>query len=243
MLFIHELHKVVGKRAGEFEEAFRGVWMPKLAEGSEARLLWYLDLAHGSGLAYRAVTITAVKDGAAWQRLADRVASGDLRTWARRLDGLQHESTSRIMAPLGWSPGIEFDAVPVDPAEREPAMYMEDTMWPFPGQLPAYVAAAGDVYQRSLAAEDARVGLRIELASRTVPGGGRHPEVTLMQRVPTLDPLLHLLTHDIPRELTEPGSWMHDALEFRDQWQSRLLRTASWSPLPSGGPAESREAG
>jgi hypothetical protein len=24
---------------------------------------------------------------------------------------------------------------------------------------------------------------------------------------------------------------MHDALEFRDQWRSKLLRTASWSPL------------
>jgi hypothetical protein len=28
-----------------------------------------------------------------------------------------------------------------------------------------------------------------------------------------------------------PGTWMHDALEVRDDWQSRLLRSASWSPL------------
>ena len=28
-----------------------------------------------------------------------------------------------------------------------------------------------------------------------------------------------------------PGTWMHDALELRDQWTSRLLRTSSWSPL------------
>jgi hypothetical protein len=26
------------------------------------------------------------------------------------------------------------------------------------------------------------------------------------------------------------GSWMHDALSLRDRWQSRLLRTAAWSP-------------
>jgi len=29
----------------------------------------------------------------------------------------------------------------------------------------------------------------------------------------------------------EPGTWMHDALEVRDDWQSRLLRSANWSPL------------
>ncbi len=134
MLFIHEVHKVVGKSASQFEEAYRGGWMPKLAEGSDARLLWYLDLAHGSGLAYRAVTVTAVTDGAAWQRLAERVAGGDLQSWARQLDGLQHQSTSRIMLPLEWSPSIDLAEVPTDPDEHEPTMYMEDTMWPFPGK-------------------------------------------------------------------------------------------------------------
>ena len=65
MLFIHEVHKVVGKRAAEFEAAYRDGWMPLLADGSDARLAWYFDLAHGSGLAYRVVTVTAVADGAA----------------------------------------------------------------------------------------------------------------------------------------------------------------------------------
>ena len=75
VLFVHEVHKVVGKRAAEFEDAYRSGWMPELAQGSDARLLWYFDLAHGSGLAYRAVTVTAVRDGAAWARLAERVAA------------------------------------------------------------------------------------------------------------------------------------------------------------------------
>jgi hypothetical protein len=35
----------------------------------------------------------------------------------------------------------------------------------------------------------------------------------------------------MPEEMARPGNWMHDALEFRDQWRSKLLRTASWSPL------------
>lgn len=232
MLFIHEFHKVVGKSAAQFEAAYRDGWMATLAEGSDARLLWYLDLAHGSGLAYRAVTITAVKDGAAWERLAERVAAGDLRSWARDLDGLQHESASRVMTLLPWSPSIEFADVPTEPADHEPAMYMEDTMWPFPGKLGEYIEAAGGVYRRSLGSEQARVGLSIELAYQTVPGAGRGPEVTLMQRIASLPPLIHLLTHDIPPEVTGPGSWMHDALELRDQWRSRLLRSAAWSPLP-----------
>jgi len=27
------------------------------------------------------------------------------------------------------------------------------------------------------------------------------------------------------------GSYMFEALKYRDQWQSRLLRTSDWSPL------------
>jgi len=35
----------------------------------------------------------------------------------------------------------------------------------------------------------------------------------------------------VPPEFRQPGSWMHDALEVRDDWESRLLRSARWSPL------------
>jgi hypothetical protein len=31
-----------------------------------------------------------------------------------------------------------------------------------------------------------------------------------------------------------PGTWMHDALSLRDRWESKLLRTATWSPFPTG---------
>jgi hypothetical protein len=233
VLFVHEVHKVVGKRAAEFEDAYRTEWLPILAKGDDARLLWYFDLAHGSGLAYRAVTVTAVADGSAWARLADRLAHGDLRSWARRLDGLQHESRGRVMASLGWSPSIgSLRDVPTEPGDREPTMYMEDTMWTFPGKLHDYIEAAGSVYQPTIHGDDSRVKLKIALALQTMPGAGRSPEVTLLQRISSLAPLIHLLTNDLPEEFTKPGSWMHDALGLRDQWQSRLLRSAPWSPLP-----------
>jgi hypothetical protein len=233
VLFVHEVHKVVGKRAAAFEDAYRTEWLPVLAAGDDARLLWYFDLAHGSGLSYRAVTVTAVADGAAWARLAERVARGDLRSWARRLDGLQHASRGRVMTTLGWSPSIgSLETVPTEPTEHEPTMYMEDTMWTFPGKLHDYIEAAGAVYRPTIHAEDSRVGLEIALALQTVPGAGHSPEVTLLQRLDRLAPLIHLLTNDLPDDVTGPGSWMHDALALRDQWQSRLLRSAPWSPLP-----------
>ena len=76
------------------------------------------------------------------------------------------------------------------------------------------------------------MGMSIQLALQTMPGAGRHPEVTLVQKLGSLPPLIRLLTNDIPPEITGPGSWMHQALELRDQWRSKLLRTAVWSPLP-----------
>ena len=56
MLFLHETHKVVGAREVEFEAAYREGWMPTLAADDDARLLWYTNHAHGSGMAYNVVT-------------------------------------------------------------------------------------------------------------------------------------------------------------------------------------------
>jgi hypothetical protein len=232
VLYVHEVHKVVGTQAERFEEAYREGWMPALAKDSDARLLWYFDLAHGSGLAYRVITVTAVVDGAAYGRLAERVARGDLQTWGRHLDALQHESVGRILSPLAWCPSIGALAdVPTESVDGEPTMYMEDTMWPFPGKLRDYIEASGKIYRRALAAEDAQMQMSIGLALQTMPGSGRSPEVTLLQKLSSLPRLIDLLTKDIPAEVTGPGSWMHEALDLRDQWRSKLLRTAAWSPL------------
>jgi hypothetical protein len=73
--------------------------------------------------------------------------------------------------------------------------------------------------------------MHIELALQSMPGAGRYPEVTLMQKLSSLQPLIRLLTTDIPQEIVGPGSWMYEALDLRDQWRSKLLRTAVWSPL------------
>jgi hypothetical protein len=56
MLFLHELHKVIGVKIFEFEEAYRTGWMQALAKGDDARLLWYTSQAMGTGASYNVIT-------------------------------------------------------------------------------------------------------------------------------------------------------------------------------------------
>ena len=234
MFFLHEIHEVVGAREDAFEEAFRSVWLPALAQDDDARLLYFLHHAHGSGPSYQVVTLTAIRDGAAWERLARRVGDGDLSTWARELDDLRHDVTAKLLVALPWSPWqeIDLDGVPVDAAEHEPSLFMEDTVWPFEGRLEEYVIRSGTHY----AAEMARAGdagralLRVEAAFRPVFGSHRRREIVLWQKVLQPRALTALLTREVPPEYKLPGRWMHDALALRDRWQSKLLRSSQWSP-------------
>ena len=104
MLFMHEVHKVRGRAEDDFEAAFRNGWMPMLAADDDARLLWYADHAQGSGPAYTVVTVTAIQNGAAWERLALRVQKGDLQKWMRGVDELRHDVEAKLLVPLAWSP-------------------------------------------------------------------------------------------------------------------------------------------
>jgi hypothetical protein len=236
MLFLHETHRVAGSREDEFDAALRDAWLPGVAKTDGARLLHALRHAHGSGPSYRVVTVTALRDAAAWEELARRVERGDLRAVAERLDGARHDVEAKLLIPLPWSPLQEVDlgAVPVHPPEGETAsLFMEDTVWPHPGSLEAYVAASGSHYAREMD-DYARAGtaiLRVEAAFRTAFGSGRRREVVLWQRIVQPEALVPLLTREVPERLRAPGSWMHDALALRDQWESRLLRALPWSPL------------
>ena len=148
---------------------------------------------------------------------------------------MRHGSEAKIVTPVPWSPLQEIDlaAVPTAPAEHELGLFMEDTAWPFPGGLAAYLAKAGTLYDSTLTSQKEEGRGIIELEAAFQPVYGSHPttEVILWQRVVNHRALLYLLDHDLPPSATAPGTWMHDALEVRDQWESRLLRSAAWSPL------------
>ena len=234
MLLLRECHQVVGVREDEFEATARDEWLPALAKDAGVRLLFYLHLAHGSGESYRVVTYTLLRDAASWGRLVDRVDTGDLRLLAEKLDGLRHDVEGKTYVPLPWSPagGIAIEDVPTEPVEHELSLFMEDTVWPFEGKLEEYVKRAGDHYavEFDQSASGRPQLLEIQAAYRTAFGSHRRRELVLWQKVVNPKGLVGLLTREIPREYKTPGRWMLDALELRDQWQSRLLRTSSWSP-------------
>lgn len=233
MFFVHETHEVIGRKEDEFEAAIRDEWLPTLAKGDDARLLWYCVHVHGTGPSYNVVTITAVRDGAAWEDLAGRLHHGDLAAWQTELDALRHGVTSSVMVPVSWSPmqEVDFAAVPTAGVDHELSIYMEDTGWPH-APLADYIAFWGSGYHAPMQARP--VGERlldIQLCLQPAYGAGRRKEAVLWQKVLDHDRLLTLLTEETDPELKQPGRFMHDALAYRDQWRSRLLRTSRWSPL------------
>jgi hypothetical protein len=235
VLFVHEVHAVVGRDADAFDSLYRDEWVPALADGEGARLLWYLHQAHGTGPAYTVVTITALASAEAWVVLGERLRSGDLGDLAAATDALRYEHAAKVLTPVDWSPLQEVDLASARTSEvsHAPVVFMEDTAHPYRGRLDDYLAKAGNLYVATLerAASTAR-GI-LELVGAFVPafGTGTHREVVLWQRVRQPDALLALLTREVPPEHRAPGTWMHDALDVRDRWDSRLLRTTEWSPL------------
>ena len=148
---------------------------------------------------------------------------------------MRHANEAKIVRPVSWSPLQEIDlgTVPVNGETHKNSLFMEDTAWPFKGGLQAYLAKAGTLYDHTLSSQkEEGIGM-IELEAAFQPVFGTHQttEVILWQRVVNTKAVMWMLGHDLPPEASAPGTWLHDALEVRDRWESRLLRSAAWSPL------------
>jgi hypothetical protein len=236
MLFLHETHRVVGACQDEFEAAYREGWMPTLAKEDNARLLWYTNHAHGTGVSYNVVTITGIADGTAWESLVSRTQSGDLRPWMRELDNMRHEATGKLLLPVAWSPlqTVDLATVPTDGATHPLTMFMEDTGWPY-APLDDYIQSWDEIYYRPLSQAPASMRiLEIQACFQVAHGSSKRREAMLWQKIEAANDyaaLVHLVTKEVPAQYRGPGSYMHEALKFRDQWESRLLRTSEWSPL------------
>lgn len=237
MLFVHETHELIGRQAEDFEGLVRDEWLPAVAETDGARLLWFGHQPHGTGPAYRTVTLTGFADHGSWAAVAARTRDGDLRSLTDAIDATRRSSAAKVLEETPWSPlDLDLDDVPAEASERgerDLTLFMEDTAWPRPGEFGHYLERAESLYLPTLE-RAAEFGMNVlELVAGFTPafGTGRRREVVLWQRVGRPELLLPLLTREVPPEHRSPGTWMHDALEVRDEWESRLLRMADWSPL------------
>jgi hypothetical protein len=231
---MHETHKVIGRHASAFEQAYRDEWLGALAEGDTARLLWYLNHAMGSGPAYQVVTITAISNAEAWEALAQRMLAGDLSDLTARLDSYRHEVDGKLLAPVYWSVLQEVDLaeVPTDGREHDLSVYMQDTGWP-DAPLDDYIELWDqDYWQFMRQIPPDKKLLDIQACFQVAHGSGIRPEAILMQKIMNFSTLGGLLTSVEEYDPTTwPGSYMAKGLELRDQWESKLLRTSKWSPL------------
>ncbi len=234
MLFMHETHRVIGRHAAAFEDLYRNGWMTELARGDDARLVWYLNHAMGSGPAYQVVTITAMSDGTAWENLAQRMLGGDLNELTANLDAYRYEVDGKLITPVYWSALQELDlaAVPTDGSEHDLSVYMQDTGWP-DAPLDDYIELWDhDYWQFMRQIPPDKKLLDIQACFQVAHGSGIRPEAILMQKIMNFSTLGHLLTSVEEYDPTTwPGSYMAKGLELRDQWESKLLRTSTWSPL------------
>jgi hypothetical protein len=231
LLYLHEVHKVIGLKEDEFEAAYRDGWMSMMADTDYARLLWYTNHAVGSGVSYNVVTITGITDGKAWENLVQRTQRGDLQSWIHDVDDLRHDVYGKMLVPVHWSPIQEVDlaTVPTDGATHELSLFMEDTGWPYT-PIDDYIQSWYDIYYEPLSKMETKV-LDIQACFQPAHGTHQRREAMLWQKIPDPSSLMHLLTTELPPEHRGPGTYMAEALKFRDQWESKLLRTSSWSPL------------
>ncbi|MGH7859097.1 MAG: NIPSNAP family protein [Candidatus Binatia bacterium] len=227
MIFLHEIHEISGGRMPEFEDSYREGWKPLVERDGTARLLWFWQHTHGTGPSYQAVSITAVRDWAAWGEIVRRTRDEhDLRRWTASVCEVRREVTSKILVPTAWSPLQTVDLEPSGPSRREPALHLHDTGWPFPGRLEPYVEALGSVFYPAVKTSGM---ISVEACWTVAPGTGRFHEVVLLQKILDWTRFSELLTRgENPSRRIE---WMSEGLKHRDRWESKLLRTAPWSPL------------
>jgi NIPSNAP len=228
MIYLHEVHEIVGGKMDEFGDAVRREWRPLVEEGGRARLLWFWQLTHGTGPSYQAVSITAVRDWSTWGTLVDAAAHDSrFQAWQRRAGTLRREVTAKILLPTAWSPlqDVDLDTAAPDREVETPALHLHDTGWPFPGKRDEYVNALGTIFYPQT--RHAKM-ISVVACWTVAPGTGRHHEVVLLQKIEDWEQFSRLLTNG--EQGAQRGGWMEEGLRYRDRWESKLLRCTKWSP-------------
>ena len=230
MFFVHEVHALDPAATGAFETALRDDWVPALASDDRTRLVWSARSMPPAISYPEIVTLTAVTDGDALERLGERVRRGDLRDRSVELGRLRRTHTVRVMAGLEeFNPyTVDLADLPLVRADAPTEMDIHDFVVPRLGMQRVYEVQMRESFLKMLEIE--ALPMRIWAGLETVAGGGRTPESLMITHAAHSRAIAELLTHGNPRVAPEPGTWMADALKLRDTWISRLVRSLPWSP-------------
>jgi hypothetical protein len=229
MILLHQVHSLRPGAGPEFEEITRDQLLPLTASGT-SRFAFY---AVPTGVALHqdeVITMIALEDGSALGRFSERVRSGDLTNTANRLAMLRTDVATRLLKPLDYDPSqLRLEDIPSASNHKPSVSYMHDFVPPVIGQNRAYVDMMREHYMALTETELSGVVLRYSW--ETVWGGGPVPEMFNLSEIRSPGALLQLVGKEIPGEYKQIGSWMWDALSVRDRWTTRLLRSATWSPI------------
>jgi hypothetical protein len=230
MLYVHQLLTAPASRRVAVDAFLRDEWLPAVAHEDGARLAWVAYGMDGSVAPDDVCMLTLVRDAAALERFGDRIRSGDLAAPAGRLAGMVRSQRVRMMKPLRYSRFEDaIEKVPAEPQAGPTAAYMHDFVPPIPGQNRAYEDLMAERYMNL--SDSALSEIVLRASCETVAGGGPQPEHFNLSEIRSSEALVKLLVYEIPKEHKQMGTWMWEALGVRDQWTTRLVRSATWSPV------------
>jgi hypothetical protein len=231
MLWLHQIHLLTPSTRDAFGELVRDEWLPAVASRPDTRLAWFGSSSRGAVHGDEAITITAVSDGSALAELGARIHDGDLAPLAATLARLRAGVATRLLESLDYDP-LKITSVAEIPAEaqQQPGRYyMHDFVPPTLGNMIGYEDMMRERYM-ALTEQDLS-GVVLRMSWRTIPGGGPVPEMFNLSEIRSVDALDRLVREEIPQEYKAMGTWMWTALAARDRWTTRLVRSATWSPL------------
>ena len=136
-------------------------------------------------------------------------------------------------------------------APHDPALFMEDTVWPFEDLVERYVERLGAHYLAEMreSAERGEALLTVLGGFRTAFGSGRRREIVLWQKITRPRALRHLLGAEIPARYRAPGTTRSSCgtagraacyapRPGRPGTELHARRSARVQPIPSGGPSQ-----
>jgi hypothetical protein len=220
VLYVHDEYAVMGEREFDFEDAVREGYASAITD-DDTRFLRYLQSVHSSAEGYLVVMLTALRDGAALDRLAQRLRYGDLSACFTHLSGMRYQARSTLLVRADWANGPDLDlaGVPVGDTEHPAAFFREDAL---EGQ--GINAALSTLASRPAQSDDV---LTLEAAFQ--PALDTDTAARVLYRIADVERLTAAWGTDAAWG-DWPGS-LTSALPEGVRGSGRYLRSARWSPL------------